>query len=79
MIDAILTNTMLPQMSVALLERQMSGGEIERIHVGVGGDGFTYDFSMKDGQKRDPQPEKQPRRAKAQPTGGPEAQPVPAE
>lgn len=44
MIDAILTNTMLPELSIALLERQMSGEEIESIHVGVGGDGFAYSF-----------------------------------
>ncbi|WP_375286773.1 type VI secretion system ATPase TssH [Sphingomonas sp.] len=44
MIDAILTNTMLPEMSVALLERQMSGEEVEAIRVGVGGEGFSYGF-----------------------------------
>jgi type VI secretion system protein VasG len=43
-IDAILTNTMLPEMSIALLERQMSGEEVKGITVGVGGDGFTYTF-----------------------------------
>jgi type VI secretion system protein VasG len=47
MIDAILTNTMLPEMSVALLERQMSGEEVTAIRVGVGGDGFTYAFTGK--------------------------------
>jgi type VI secretion system protein VasG len=77
MIDAILTNTMLPQMSVALLERQMSGGEVERICVGVGPEGFTYDFALK--------PEKKPKEAdkvaagtKAEPVGGAGAEPVPA-
>lgn len=49
MIDAILTNTMLPEMSIALLERQISGEEVETIRVGVGGDGFTYEFGMKGG------------------------------
>ena len=44
MIDAILTNTMLPEMSIALLERQMSGEEVKGITVGVDGDGFTYTF-----------------------------------
>ena len=47
MIDAILTNTMLPQMSIALLERQMSGEEIAGIEVGVGEGGFTYSFRTK--------------------------------
>lgn len=48
MIDAILTNTMLPDMSVALLERKMRGEEVPEIAVGVEGDRFTYRF--------DPQP-----------------------
>lgn len=48
MIDAILTNTMLPQMSIALLERQMSGEEIAGIEVGVGDGGFTYGFRTKE-------------------------------
>ena len=47
MIDAILTNTMLPEMSIALLGKQISGEEVEAIAVGVGSDGFTYDFTMK--------------------------------
>ncbi|WP_326523443.1 type VI secretion system ATPase TssH [Sphingomonas sp.] len=47
MIDAILTNTMLPEMSIALLERQMSGEEIAGIHVGTDGNGFTYEFQAK--------------------------------
>jgi type VI secretion system protein VasG len=44
LIDAILTNTMLPEVSIALLEKQMSGEEVEKIDVSVGGDGFTYAF-----------------------------------
>ena len=47
MIDAILTNTMLPEMSIALLGKQMSGEEVESIAVGVGDDGFTYVFGGK--------------------------------
>ena len=47
MIDAILTNTMLPEMSIALLEKQMSGEEVAGIHVGTDANGFTYDFTMK--------------------------------
>ena len=33
MIDAILTNTMLPDMSIALLERQMRGEEVMKIEI----------------------------------------------
>jgi type VI secretion system protein VasG len=51
MIDAILTNTMLPEMSIALLERQMSGEEVEAIHVSVDGDVFAYAFVGKGGGK----------------------------
>ena len=47
MIDAILTNTMLPEMSIALLNRQMSGEEVEAIEVGVDASGFTYAFRGK--------------------------------
>jgi type VI secretion system protein VasG len=49
-IDAILTNTMLPEMSIALLERQMSGEEVKGISVGVGGEGFTYTFQTDQGE-----------------------------
>jgi type VI secretion system protein VasG len=78
MIDAILTNTMLPQMSVALLERQMAGEEVQKIRVGVGGDGFTYDFEVKPKATRKDDRPKQ-RKDKAQPLGEPETKPVPAE
>ena len=44
MIDAILTNTMLPDMSIALLERQVDGEEVAAIEVRVENDGFTYQF-----------------------------------
>jgi len=43
-IDAILTNTMLPELSIALLERQMAGEEVEAIDVGVEDGGFSYAF-----------------------------------
>jgi type VI secretion system protein VasG len=43
-IDAILTNTMLPELSIQLLEKQMGGIEVTGIDVDVGGDGFTYGF-----------------------------------
>jgi type VI secretion system protein VasG len=77
MIDAILTNTMLPQMSIALLERQMSGEEISRINVGVGGDGFTYSFEAK-GKAVEATPEGKAE-AKPQPVGQAETDPVAAE
>jgi type VI secretion system protein VasG len=47
MIDAILTNTMLPEMSIALLERQMRGEEVTAIQVGTGPEGFRYQFTVK--------------------------------
>ena len=49
MIDAILTNTMLPEMSIALLSKQIDGEEVESIEVGVDAHGFTYVFGGKDG------------------------------
>ena len=80
MIDAILTNTMLPQMSVALLERQMTGEQVGRIRVGVGADGFTYDFEVKaKNKKTSDQPKSKPAPSKKQPTGHAEAKTVPAE
>ncbi|MBW8785869.1 MAG: type VI secretion system ATPase TssH, partial [Novosphingobium sp.] len=45
LIDAILTNTMLPEVSVELLNRQMSGDEVKEIAVTVNGEGFGYAFS----------------------------------
>ena len=44
MIDAILTNTMLPDMSVALLERRMRGEDVARIAVTAEGDALAYRF-----------------------------------
>ena len=44
MIDAILTNTMLPELSIELLNRQMGGEEVKSIDVKVEGDGFGYVF-----------------------------------
>ncbi len=44
MIDAILTNTMLPDISREFLTRMMEGKEIERVRVGVADAGFSYDF-----------------------------------
>jgi type VI secretion system protein VasG len=45
MIDAILTNTMLPELSIALLERQMAGEVVARIDVKVKDSVFDYTFS----------------------------------
>ena len=43
-IDAILTNSMLPDISVKLLEKQMGGETVETLDVGVEGDQFVYKF-----------------------------------
>ena len=44
MIDAILTQTMLPEISSAFLNRMMDGGAVETVRVGVDGGEFTYSF-----------------------------------
>ena len=44
MIDAILTNTMLPDISREFLTRMMQGAPIERVQVGVADGQFCYDF-----------------------------------
>jgi type VI secretion system protein VasG len=44
MIDAILTNTMLPEISREFLERMMRGEPITRVKVGVADNEFSYDF-----------------------------------
>jgi type VI secretion system protein VasG len=48
MIDAILTNTMLPELSIELLTRQIAGEEIEAIAVDTDGTGFQYAFKITD-------------------------------
>jgi type VI secretion system protein VasG len=45
MIDAILTNTMLPDISREFLNRMMEGKAIEAVKVGAEGGAFTYSFS----------------------------------
>jgi type VI secretion system protein VasG len=45
MIDAILTNTMLPELSIALLERQMAGEAVATISVKVKDSVFDYTFA----------------------------------
>ncbi|MEM1185708.1 MAG: type VI secretion system ATPase TssH [Planctomycetota bacterium] len=45
MIDAILTQTMLPEISTAFLNRMMEGGEIKKVTVSVAdGNDFAYAF-----------------------------------
>jgi type VI secretion system protein VasG len=42
-VDHILTNTVMPALAVRILEGVASGAGVERVHLGVGGDGhFTY-------------------------------------
>ncbi|MFS2110159.1 type VI secretion system ATPase TssH [Sphingomonas sp. Sphisp140] len=53
-IDAILTNTMLPEMSIALLERQMRGEDVDAIHVDAGPEGFSYGFESARDRKPEP-------------------------
>jgi type VI secretion system protein VasG len=44
MIDAILTNTMLPTIGRELLIRMMSGQAVKRLHLSAVGGDFHYDF-----------------------------------
>lgn len=44
MIDAILTNTMLPSISAEFLTRMMEGQSVERVHVSVADGEFVYGF-----------------------------------
>jgi type VI secretion system protein VasG len=44
MVDAILTNTLLPEISQELLTRIMEGKTAKRVHVGVKDSEFTYSF-----------------------------------
>ncbi len=44
MIDAILTNTVLPRISEEFLRRTMDGDSIEKVHVSVEDGGFAYSF-----------------------------------
>ena len=44
MIDAILTNTMLPRISQVFLTRMIEGKPLERVHVSVADGEFTYSF-----------------------------------
>ena len=44
MIDAILTNSLLPSISQEILERMMAGRAVSRIHVTAEGSEFRYAF-----------------------------------
>jgi type VI secretion system protein VasG len=44
MIDAILTNTLLPDLSRGVLNRALEGRPFERVTVGASESGFTYAF-----------------------------------
>ena len=45
MVDAILTNTLLPEISRHILVEKMEGRPIGKIHIGVENDEFSYNFS----------------------------------
>ncbi|MBL9031149.1 MAG: type VI secretion system ATPase TssH [Phycisphaerae bacterium] len=44
MVDAILTNTLLPEVSAEFLKRQVEGRPISKVHVGADKDTFSYSF-----------------------------------
>ncbi|NVK14135.1 MAG: hypothetical protein HWE35_08115, partial [Rhodobacteraceae bacterium] len=44
MIDAIVTNTMLPEISNEFLRRLMEGADVEKVAIGVKDGEFTYAF-----------------------------------
>ncbi len=44
MIDAILTNTLLPELSRGVLNRSLEGAKLTRVTVGADASGFTYRF-----------------------------------
>ena len=44
MIDAVLTNTLLPQVSRELLLRQLDGKPVSRVAVSTAGSEFSYSF-----------------------------------
>jgi type VI secretion system protein VasG len=45
MVDAILSHTLLPEISGEILSRMLEGKSLERIHVGVKDAGFAYSFA----------------------------------
>lgn len=44
MIDAILTNTLLPELSRGVLNRSLDGEKLSKVTVGASAEGFTYEF-----------------------------------
>ena len=44
MIDAIVTNTMLPDISAEFLRRMMEGKEVNKVAIDVTDDEFSYSF-----------------------------------
>ncbi|RWM99264.1 MAG: type VI secretion system ATPase TssH [Mesorhizobium sp.] len=44
MIDAILTNTLLPELSRGVLNRSLEGAKMTKVTVGASKEGFTYSF-----------------------------------
>jgi type VI secretion system protein VasG len=44
MIDAIVTNTMLPDISAEFLNRMMEGGAVEKVEIVVEDGDFAYRF-----------------------------------
>jgi len=45
MIDAILTGTLLPELSRGVLSRVLDGAPIRRVTVSATPEGFVYDFA----------------------------------
>jgi type VI secretion system protein VasG len=45
MIDAIVTNTMLPDISAEFLKKMMEGDTIEKVSIGVVNNEFIYNFA----------------------------------
>ena len=44
MVDAMITNTMLPEIGREFLSRLAAGSEIKRVHIGVNDGAFNYNF-----------------------------------
>ncbi len=51
MVDAILTNTLLPEISRRLLDGRMGGHQVERLCVRVDGGEFRYDYTTAEGPR----------------------------
>jgi type VI secretion system protein VasG len=44
LVDAMITNTLLPEIGREFLGRLAAGSEIKRVHIGAKDGGFTYSF-----------------------------------